>query len=398
MEHGGRAEPGGAQRDRRASWREGAAWGGALGAGARLRVRARRGRGRRVQHGDGREVPVIALGSLRSVLGRVDALAIGIGAVIGAGIFRTTGLVVASTGGLAAATGLWILGGVVSVLGALVYGDLATRVPEAGGPYAYVRDAFGQSDRASWTGWLQAGVSIPARQAASFAAIGEVLAELTGVPRPRTLGAAVLVVLLAVNLDRGPQGTNVQRVLTAASGSVAIGAAIALALVPAQHAPDRRHHRGPVGHVRDGARWHLAHLPRAGRTSRCFAEVLLIAHGADLLPFVLIATVLVVTGVYVVFQAAVALALHDTTIAASSFPARWMAETRLGSSGGGFLAAAVALVSMGGGVSPRRLLVRLLDRLLRSLATDWHPGLARDARGSRGRPCWLMPLRCSACS
>jgi APA family basic amino acid/polyamine antiporter len=316
------------------------------------------------------------LGSLLRSLGRIDALAIGVGAVIGAGIFRTTGLVVASTHGLAEATGLWVLGGVVSVLGALVYGDLATRVPEAGGPYAYVRDAFGRAT-GFVDGWLQAGVSIPARQAASFAAIGEVLAELTGVTRPRTLGASVLVVLLVVNLTGVRRGANVQRVLTAAK-LVAIAAVIALAFVPARHAP--------IGDttVAPSATFVTA-LAGIWFTFLGWSDVALLAEELRSprrdLPVVLVATVLVVTGVYVAFEAAVAFALHDNTVAASSFPALRMAETRLGSAGEGFLAA-VALVSMVGGVS-EGLLVR--PRIAFALARDGLAprGLARvDVRGT----------------
>lgn len=316
------------------------------------------------------------MGTLLRSLGRIDALAIGVGAVIGAGIFRTTGLVVASTGGLAAATGLWLLGGLVSVLGALVYGDLATRVPEAGGPYAYVRDAFGRAT-GFVDGWLQAGVSVPARQAASFAAIGEVLAELTGVARPRALGAAVLVVLLAVNLMGVRAGANVQRVLTAAK-LVAIAAVIGLAFFPSRHAA-----------VDIPATVASATLVTALAgiwfTFLGWSDVALLAEELRSpqrdLPFVLVATVVVVTVVYVVFEAAVALALHDTTLAASAFPALRMAETRLGSAGESFLAA-VALVSMVGGVS-EGLLVR--PRIAFALARDGLAprGLASvDARGT----------------
>ena len=54
------------------------------------------------------------MGELQRSLGRVDALAIGVGAVIGTAIFRTTGLVVASTGSLAAAAiGALALGGAI---------------------------------------------------------------------------------------------------------------------------------------------------------------------------------------------------------------------------------------------------------------------------------------------
>jgi amino acid transporter len=89
----------------------------------------------------------------------------------------------------------------------------------------------------------------------------------------------------------------------------------------------------------------------------------------------------VVTGVYVVFQAAVALALGGGAAAASSLPALRMAETRLGPSGERFLAA-VALVSMVGGVA-EGLLVR--PRIVFALARDGLAprGLARvDARGT----------------
>jgi APA family basic amino acid/polyamine antiporter len=316
------------------------------------------------------------MASLLRSLGRIDALAIGIGAVIGTGIFRTTGLVVASTGGLAAATSLWLLGGVVSVLGALVYGDLATRVPEAGGPYAYVRESFGRAT-GFVDGWLQAGISIPARQAASFAAIGEVLADLTGVTHPRVLGASVLLVLLAVNLTGVRRGANVQRVLTAAK-LVAIAAVIALAFAPARHPPIGDTTMAPSATF-------VTALAGIWFTFLGWSDVALLAEELRSptrdLPFVLVATVLGVTGVYVVFQAAVAIALQDTTVAASSLPALRMAETRLGPAGAGLLAV-VALLSMVGSVS-EGLLVR--PRIAFALARDglaprW---LARvDARGT----------------
>jgi basic amino acid/polyamine antiporter, APA family len=317
------------------------------------------------------------VGVLLRSLGRVDALAIGVGGVIGAGIFRTTGLVVASTGGIAGATALWLLGGVVSALGALVYGDLATRVPEAGGPYAYVREAFGRS-AGFVDGWLQAGVSVPARQAASFAALGEVSSELTGAPYPRTLGGVVLGVLLAVNLAGVRSGANVQRVLTAAK-LVALGAVIALAFFPARHASpgDTTAAAVPAAFVTALAGIWFAFLG--------WSDVALLAEDLHApqrdLPFVLVATVLIVTGVYVAFQAAVALALGCGAAAASAFPALRMAETRLGAAGERFLVV-VALVSMVGGVS-EGLLVR--PRIAFALARDGlaPQGLARvDARGT----------------
>jgi APA family basic amino acid/polyamine antiporter len=322
-----------------------------------------------------------ASGTLLRRLGRTDALAIGIGGVIGAGIFRTTGIVVAATGSLAVATGLWLLGGVVSALGALVYGDLATRVPEAGGPYAYVREAFGRAAGFA-DGWLQAAVAIPARQAASFAAIGELISELTGLPGPRAIGVGVLVALLAVNLTGVRTGATVQRAFTAAK-LVAIGAVILLTFLPATHPP------GPAPSAESS--WVTA-LAGIWYAFLGWSDVALLAE--DLreprrdLPLVLIATVLVVTLAYTVFQGAVALALgHGSSAAASDFPALRMAQARLGAAGERLLAA-IALVSMLGSVA-EGLLVR--PRIAFALARDGMAPRALARVDRRGTP-WTAML------
>src|SRR6185436_6334284 len=80
---------------------------------------------------------------LKRRLDRIDTLAISIGLVIGVGVFRNTGLVLAGTGGFLGATALWLAVGVICLFGTTLYDDLSSRVPEAGGGYAYVRVAFG---------------------------------------------------------------------------------------------------------------------------------------------------------------------------------------------------------------------------------------------------------------
>jgi APA family basic amino acid/polyamine antiporter len=295
---------------------------------------------------------------LRS-LGRVDALAIGIGSVIGVGIFRTTGLVVAATGGPMGATAIWLGVGVVSALGALVYGDLSTRVPEAGGPYAYVRDAFGRATGFA-DGWLHAGVSVPARQAAGFAAIGEVLSELGAPGPPRALASGVLVALMAVNLAGVRSGAIAQRALTVAK-LIAIAAVMGLVLLPARYAPSTAL---PVS-----GSWVTA-VAGVWYAFLGWQDVALLAEEIrdprrDL-PFVLLATVLVVTAVYVAFQGAIFVGLGGSATAASDLPALRLAETRFGAAGGRFLGA-VALLSMVGGVA-EGLLVR--PRIAFAMARD----------------------------
>src|SRR5437588_3168224 len=82
---------------------------------------------------------------LRRVLRLHDLVLLIIGTVIGSGIFLVPGLVLKAVGNsLAAAISVWILGGILSLLGALTYGELSAMNPAAGGLYVYIRDCFGQ--------------------------------------------------------------------------------------------------------------------------------------------------------------------------------------------------------------------------------------------------------------
>src|SRR4029079_11434302 len=67
-----------------------------------------------------------------------------LGTVIGSGIFLVPGVVLKlSNGRLGLALLVWIVGGVLSFLGALTYAELGASKPDAGGLYTYIRDAFG---------------------------------------------------------------------------------------------------------------------------------------------------------------------------------------------------------------------------------------------------------------
>ena len=74
-----------------------------------------------------------------------DLLLLFIGSVIGSGIFRTPGPILRQVDGSVGISLLvWIVGGVLSLLGALTYAELAAANPEAGGLYCYIRDGFGR--------------------------------------------------------------------------------------------------------------------------------------------------------------------------------------------------------------------------------------------------------------
>ena len=73
-------------------------------------------------------------------LGLFDATMIGVGAMIGAGIFVLTGIACGEAG--PAALLAFALNGAVTLITAMAYAELASSIPQAGGGYAYVKSAF----------------------------------------------------------------------------------------------------------------------------------------------------------------------------------------------------------------------------------------------------------------
>ncbi len=77
-------------------------------------------------------------------LSAFSAIAIIVGIVVGAGIFKTPSMVAGVTGDAGWMVVAWILGGVISLAGALCYAELATTYPHAGGDYHFIARAFGK--------------------------------------------------------------------------------------------------------------------------------------------------------------------------------------------------------------------------------------------------------------
>lgn len=87
----------------------------------------------------------IGIAPIKPALTFIDAVAITVGIVIGAGIFETPALVAANTGNSATVVLAWALGGLISLIGALCYAELATTYPHPGGNYHYLIRAFGRN-------------------------------------------------------------------------------------------------------------------------------------------------------------------------------------------------------------------------------------------------------------
>jgi APA family basic amino acid/polyamine antiporter len=95
---------------------------------------------------------------LRRDLGVWAAAALVVGTVIGSGIFLVPKSMVAAVGSPGAVFAVWIFGGLLSLFGALAYAEMAAAMPEAGGEYVYLREAYGPF----WAfvyGWTQMWVA-----------------------------------------------------------------------------------------------------------------------------------------------------------------------------------------------------------------------------------------------
>lgn len=146
-------------------------------------------------------------------LGLFDATMIVMGGIVGSGIFINPYVVARQVHTPFLIVGVWVLGGVLALLGALIYAELATLLPGTGGQYVYLREAFGPMVAFIY-GWgllLVTGTGGVAAVAVTFA---RYFLSLTGWHWPEPLVAATtLAILTLVNCFGVRAGSNVQSAL-----------------------------------------------------------------------------------------------------------------------------------------------------------------------------------------
>jgi APA family basic amino acid/polyamine antiporter len=135
------------------------------------------------------------------VLALHEAVAIIVGIVIGAGIFKAPALVAGMAGSPGWMFGAWALGGLVSLIGALCYAELATAYPHAGGEYHFLHRAYGRGVSFLF-GWARFSVITTGSIALLAFVFGDYVSEVLPLgPRgPALYAAAVIMVLTWVNL------------------------------------------------------------------------------------------------------------------------------------------------------------------------------------------------------
>jgi APA family basic amino acid/polyamine antiporter len=174
-------------------------------------------------------------------LGLLDATTLVIGSMIGSGIFIVSADIARQVGSPGLLLLVWAVTGVLTLIAALSYGELAAAMPRAGGQYVYLRESFGPL-----SGFLYGWTSFLVIQTGTIAAVAVAFAKFLGVFLPwvsagnrvapflstqQLVAIAVIVFLTWLNTRGIRAGAQVQNVFTFAKTAALLGlVALALAL------------------------------------------------------------------------------------------------------------------------------------------------------------------------
>jgi basic amino acid/polyamine antiporter, APA family len=153
---------------------------------------------------------------LPRVLGLWDVVMIVVGGVIGSGIFLSPSEIAAVLPAPLFMLAVWIVGGLFSFFGALAFAELGAAMPEAGGVYVYLREAYGPllSFLFGWTLFLVIDSGAAATLAVAFSHnILPRFVEMTGLEK-KLVAAGFIAFLGAVNYVGVRWGSRLQNLLT----------------------------------------------------------------------------------------------------------------------------------------------------------------------------------------
>lgn len=352
-------------------------------------------------------------------LGTIDAALITVGAVIGTGIFITTADIARVLPHPGLILLVWAVGGLLTVAGALTYAELGVLFPEAGGLYAYLREAYGPLPGFLY-GWTAFLVIMSGGIAAIAVAFGEYLGAFWGwssmgnvlltVPilgwtwtlsGGQLVAAVAILVLTAINVLGVKEGVGVQNALTV----IKIGSIVAFVafgfFVPFRATFSL-----------------LSPLPASGGLLAAFGVGMIAAlwtydgwYGCTFsagemkdprrsLPLGLIGGALLITGLYVALNWIYLRALPVAEMGTTSRIGETAATALFGAGGGRLIAAAVVVSTFGCLAStilysPRIYMAMARDGLFfRSLAAV-HPRLRTPARSLWAHAAWAVVLTVS---
>jgi APA family basic amino acid/polyamine antiporter len=139
--------------------------------------------------------PAPAAPAFQKKLGPFDATMLVAGTMIGSGIFIVSHDIAVDVGASGWLMAVWLLTGVMTIFGALCYGELAAMMPHAGGQYVYLREAYSPL----W-GFLYGWTLFVVIQTGSIAAVGVAFAKFLGVLVP-SLGTDTTVLEMPMKIE-----------------------------------------------------------------------------------------------------------------------------------------------------------------------------------------------------
>lgn len=323
---------------------------------------------------------------LPRALGLMSAVALVIGITIGSGIFRSPAVVAQHVPNAAWFLGLWAVGGLVCLCGALSFAELAAAFPETGGFYVYLREGWGRL-AAFLFGWAELALI----RASALGGIAIVFSDYTlrslgidssvHVLTSRGLAAAALAFAAIVNIAGVNLGAAVVRASTAAklvALTVLIGSALMLG---GSHGASIEHlTAGGAGTVSVGGLG--LGLVSVLWAYDGFADVSLSAGEVKTphrtLPLAIVLGTAVIASLYVLINAAYLYVIPVGDMAGSPLVAADMMKSVLGSRGGVLVSMFVALSAFGalsGSMlaSPRVFFAMAEDRLFFPGVAKVHP-------------------------
>jgi APA family basic amino acid/polyamine antiporter len=296
---------------------------------------------------------------LAAKLGLFDATMIVMGGVIGSGIFVNPAVVARHVGSPVLILGAWLVGGVLALIGAMIYAELGALLPKAGGSYAYLHDGFHPL-----LGFLYGWFSLLVINAGGTAAVSLVFAKYFSVLFPvpiseRALAAGTILVLAAINCLGVRFGSNVQSALMIlrAGGilvliAVGIGwyfrnsAATALVWRPVLDRPVLGCRSSADLGVAFGSAMIPVFFAYGGWQTANFLAAEMREPRKNL-PRALVMGVLGVVALYVGVTFACLAVLGPAGLAATSTPASDLMQRVLGSKGAAFMAVGIAISTLG---------------------------------------------------
>ncbi len=324
--------------------------------------------------------------------------------IIGGGIFTTTGLMARELGDPMLILLLWTVGGLFAVGGAMVYGELGSRFPQAGGDYIYLREAYGPLV-AFLSGWTSFTIGFGAAVAASAISFSAYAFRIIPVMddsgwRAKGLSLALLWLVTLVHCRGLAGGGRLQRIITSTK-LLAIGVFI-------------------VGGLSAGAaQWNwfapTAAVAHQSAGSIALASVIVIycylgwnvagfiaaeiSNPQRTLPRVMVGGTALVTFIYVLLNVVYLSALSVGTLAQDPIvPVAEKSATALWGPNGGHLVAALLCLSIAGAVSamtwagPRVYWAMAQDGVLSSWLAQRHPESGVPARAILLQTLWASVL------